>query len=120
MARTMIIAAAWLVSAGALAQAVVTRFVDLRDAQALAQLQQSNPAHVEKIRKILEGLQEKPERAEGDWLQKTFAARDVDLSRFVIKTSYPPKQVLQFTLDDVHYTMHLVRRDMVPVAIPAR
>jgi hypothetical protein len=113
MARTMIMVAAWLVATGAFAGDVVTRFVDLRDPQALAQLQKTNPAHVEKIRKILDGLLEKPERAESDWLQTTFAARDVDLSRMLIKTSYPPKQLLQFTLDDVHYSMDVVRRDLV-------
>ena len=47
-------------------------------------------------------------------LQTEFAAHDVNLSRFLIRTSNPPKQQLQFTLDQVRYTMHLVRRDMTP------
>jgi len=95
-------------------EGVVTSFVDLRNPQALAALKKSNPAHYEKIRLILDGLLEKPERAEGEWLQTEFDVHDVYLSRFVIKTSNPPKQELQFTLDQVRYTMHLVRRDMSP------
>ena len=87
--------------------------IDLRTPHALAILKRDNPAHYEKIRQILAGLEEKPERVEADWLQATFDARDVDLTRMIVKTSYPPKQVLNFRLDQVRYTMYVVRRDMV-------
>src|SRR6188768_4171286 len=66
-------------------------FVDLRAPQALENLKRDNPAHFEKLRQILAGLEEKPERVESDWLQATFNAQDVDLSRMIVKTSYPPK-----------------------------
>ena len=87
--------------------------VDLRTPQALENLKRDNPAHFEKIRQILAGLEEKPERVEGDWLQATFDAHEVDLSRMIVKTSYPPKQLLSFRLEQVRYTLYVVRRDMV-------
>ena len=94
--------------------------VDLRTPQALENLKRDNPAHFEKIRQILAGLEEKPERIEGDWLQATFNAQDVDLSRMVVKTSYPPKQLLSFRLEQVRYTLYVVRRDMVGLFQPVR
>ena len=94
--------------------------VDLRTPQALENLKRANPAHFEKIRQILAGLEEKPERIEGDWLQATFNAQDVDLSRMVVKTSYPPKQLLSFRLEQVRYTLYVVRRDMVGLFQPVR
>ena len=96
-------------SAGADPAAVV----DLRDAAALERLRQDNPAHHAAIRQILSGLAEQPARAEGDWLQATFDARDVDLSRLLLKTSHPPRQRLSFTLDTTRYTLHVVRSDLV-------
>jgi hypothetical protein len=93
--------------------------IDLSEPAALEELQRTNPAHLDKIRQVIAGLQERPERAEGTWLQVTFAARDVDLSRLLIKTSYPPKQLLKFTIDDSRYIMHVVRNDMVAQMRPA-
>jgi hypothetical protein len=92
--------------------------VDLRNSRALAELQQSNPAHFEKITQILSGLEAQPDRAEADWLQTNFAASEVELSRLLIKTSNPPKQTLRFRLDNVRYTMHLVRSDMKAESMP--
>ena len=90
-----------------------TTSVDLRDADALERLRQDNPAHYAAIRQILAGLAETPERVEGDWLQATFDARDVEVSRLLLKTSYPPRQRLSFTLDATRYTLHVVRSDLV-------
>lgn len=86
--------------------------VDLRDGGALERLRVDNPAHYAAIRQILAGLAEQPERAEGDWLQATFDAREVELSRLLLKTSYPPRQRLSFTLDTTRYTLHVVRSDL--------
>jgi hypothetical protein len=94
--------------------------VDLDDARAVAQLQESNPAHFAKIQKILAGLAEQPQRAEGDWLQVNFDATGVHLSRFMIKTSLPPKQHLQFRLDNVQYSMNLTRSDITASFMPAQ
>ena len=62
---------------------------------------------------------ERPERAEGDWLEVNIDASDVNLSELLFRTSNPPKQLLQFTLDDTRYLMHLVRRDVTVEAVPA-
>ena len=37
-----------------------------------------------KIRGLLDGLREEPKRAEADWQEVTFGARDVGLSRYLI------------------------------------
>ena len=98
----------------------VERTVDLRDAAALGQLRQTNPGHFVKIERILAGLLERPERAEGDWLQANFDAREVDLSRLMMKTSNPPRQVLRFTLEDTRYVLHVVRSDLVASPVVLR
>jgi hypothetical protein len=72
----------------------------------LENLQETNPAHFEKIEKIRVGLMEQPGRAGTGWLQTNFQAQDVTLSA-LIKTTDPPKKLLTFTLDDVRYTMHV-------------
>ena len=86
--------------------------VDLRDGAALEQLRHSNPTHFALIQRILRELAEKPERVEGDWLQTNFDARDVEWSRLLLKTSYPPRQLLRFKLDDTRYTLDVVRSDL--------
>ncbi len=96
------------------------RSVDLRSSEALAQLQAENPAHFAKIRQILAGLQEQPQRVEGDWLQVNFDASAVNLQRDLIKTSYPPKQLLTFRLDEVRYTLYVSRSDLTPRVMPAK
>ena len=93
--------------------AAAARTVDLRDAAALADLQRTRPAHYATVRRILADLEQQPDRADGDWLQTNFDARDVELSRLLLKTSYPPRQLLRFTLDDTRYTLHVTRSDLV-------
>ena len=93
----LLTALAMLAPGAAVADAIpAQRTVDLRDTGALGQLRRTNPAHFQKIERILAGLSESPERAEGHWLQTSFDAREVDLSRLVMKTSYPPRQMLRF------------------------
>jgi len=111
MSRLSTVVLALVVSMASFAEPPAT--IDLRTPQALEHLKRDNPAHFEKIRQILAGLEEKPERVEADWLQATFDAHDVDLARMIVKTSYPPKQLLSFRLDQVRYTLYVVRRDMV-------
>jgi len=93
--------------------AATTRTVDLRDAAALADLQRTRPAHYATVRRILADLEQQPDRAEGDWLQTNFDVREVELSRLLLKTSNPPRQLLRFTLDDTRYTLHVTRSDLV-------
>ncbi|MBI2347249.1 MAG: hypothetical protein HYV05_01205, partial [Deltaproteobacteria bacterium] len=51
--------------------------VDLNKPWALEALQQSNPTHYEKVRKILEGVLQQPDAAVARWIQTTFDGRDV-------------------------------------------
>lgn len=121
MVKLAAIALALTLGAAALAaEGAPAHTVDLRSAAALEQLRRSNPAHYAKIRQILAGLREQPERVEGDWLETRFDAHGVELSRFLFKTSDPPKQELRFTLDDVRYVMHVTRSDIAAAVAPAR
>ncbi|HEX7060626.1 MAG TPA: hypothetical protein VF200_01585 [Woeseiaceae bacterium] len=94
-------------------------WVDLTRRGALQELRTTNPEHFARIVEIVEGLREEPARAETDWLEVNFDAADVDLSKLLIRTSYPPKQSLTFTLDGTRYHLFVTRTDMVPRAIPA-
>ena len=118
MTRLIIFALALTLTA--IAAAELQRTVDLREPGALRALETSNPAHFARIRRALVALEERPDRAEGDWLEVNIDASDVNLSKLLFKTSNPPKQLLQFTLDDTRYLMHLVRRDINADAMPAR
>jgi hypothetical protein len=111
--RKWLVTLGWLAfTLGIAAPSMAADAVDLRDAAALENLRHSNPAHFARIQRILKELAEKPERVEGDWLQTNSDARDVELSRLVLKTSYPPRQLLRFSLDDTRYTLDVVRSDL--------
>lgn len=98
---------------------IAGRTVDLRAPHALEQLQRTDPARYRRLQEILVGLRERPERAEGDWLQVNFDASDVELSRYLFRTSDPPKQLLRFTLDDVRFVVYLTRVDLHAAVIRA-
>lgn len=117
MTRLITIAAALALTT--LADAQLQRTVDLREAGALQALQASNPKHFAKISRALAALEERPERAAGDWLEVNIGASNVNLSELSFRTSNPPKQLLQFTLDDTRYLMHLVRDDVTAETMPA-
>jgi hypothetical protein len=110
------------IAAGTLAGSVAGagETVDLTQQGALDRLRVTNPAHYEKIARIVAGLAEEPQRAETDWLQTTFNAQDVNLSRLLVLTSDPPKQSLSFTLDDVRYSMRVTRSDLTASIRPAK
>jgi len=121
MTRFALIVTTLMLSAWALAdEQAAPHTVDLRGPHALEHLQRVNPAHFGKIQDIVAALEEQPVRAEGDWLQVNFDARDVDLSRYLLRTSNPPKQLLRFTLDDVRYIMYVTRSDLTAMARPAK
>jgi len=109
---TLLALAATLGVVSAAEPAPTATTVDLRDAASLERLREQNPSHYAAIRQILAGLAEHPERLDTDWLQATFDARDVELSRLLLKTSHPPRQLLRFTLDDTRYALHVVRSDL--------
>lgn len=115
LAASIVITVAALGGGASLADGVV----DLTERGALEDLRASNPAHFERIVEIIEGLRQEPARAEGEWLQVTFGARDVDLSRLLLRTTNPPKQSLSFTLDDTRYRLFVTRTDLAAKVVPA-
>jgi hypothetical protein len=88
------------------------RNIDLREPHALESLRASDPAAYENIRRIINGLTTTPSLAAGNWLQVNFNARNVDLSRLIYRTSFPPVQLLQFSLGDTRYTLYVRRTDL--------
>jgi hypothetical protein len=91
--------------------------IDLNEPGTLEALQRSNPTHYEKVRKILEGVLQRPDTDVPRWIQASFAARDVSYVPVVL-TSHPPKRRLSFALDATRYeaviTLTNVRGDVVP------
>lgn len=116
--RVVVLTGILAFSSAAIAADPAARIVDLRDPEAYEMLRQTNPEHLAKIQEVIAGLREQPQRVEGNWLQMAVNARDVDLDRYIIRTSNPPKQLLQFTLDDTRYLMHVVRSDLVAQPVP--
>jgi len=92
--------------------------VDLNKPHSLETLQQSNPTHYEKIRKILDGILQQPDAAVPRWIQTNFDARKVDYVP-ILMTSLPPKRRLSFALDETRYeaviTLANVRAEIVPL-----
>jgi hypothetical protein len=120
MPRTAFAVAALAASMLGVADPVsVSRHVDLRDNKALVELERTNPRRYAQIQEIIAGLLADPRRAESGWLEASFDARDVDLEKLQFLTSYPPKQLLAFTVEDTRYTLHLVRTDLDAKAVPA-
>lgn len=95
-----------------------SRTVNLNKPGALEALQQSNPTHYEKVRKILDGILQQPAAAVPRWIQTNFDARNVSYMP-VLMTSDPPKRRLSFALDETRYetvvTLTNVRAEIVPL-----
>lgn len=119
MNRLIFVALMLALGVGVASAQGATRTVDLRDQRALEQLKASNPAHFESIRRIMAAVLERPEQVTESWLRTNFNAKHFSLQRGVLRTSDPPKQLLQFTLEDVRYKMYIIRSDVNPVVTPA-
>jgi hypothetical protein len=94
------------------------RTVNLNGPDSLEALQQSNPTHYKKVRKILDGILEQPDAAVPRWIQTNFDARNVSYVP-ILMTSAPPKRRLSFALDETRYeaviTLTNVRAEIVPL-----
>jgi hypothetical protein len=92
--------------------------VDLNAPGALAALEQSNRAHYEKVRRILQDIVDKRDSDVPRWMQTTFAAHDVSYAP-VLLTSDPPQRRLSFVLDTTRYqaivTLTNARGHIVPL-----
>jgi hypothetical protein len=93
------------------------RAVDLNEPGVLEALQSSNPAHYDKIRRILGGVLRQSDAGVPRWMQATFNALDVKYVPIVL-TSHPAKRRLSFSLDATRYEVIVVltnvRSDIVP------
>jgi hypothetical protein len=78
------------------------RTVDLNAEGALAALRQTNPAHFDKVARILEGVSRRPAAEVPRWMQVSFGAHDVSYVPVVL-TSHPPRRRLSFALDTTRY-----------------
>ena len=94
------------------------RTINLNKSGALEALEQSNPTHYEKLRKILDGILQQPDTAVPHWIQTSFDARNVSYTS-VLLTSNPPKRRLSFALDETRYeavlTLTKLRAEIVSV-----
>src|SRR5262249_13811233 len=94
------------------------RTVNLNKPGALETLQQSNPTHYDKVRKILNGIPQQPDADVPRWIQTSFDARNVSYAPFLL-TTRPPKRRLSFALDETRYeavlTVTKVRAEIVPL-----
>ena len=93
--------------------------MDLRAPGALDALQRANPAHYAKVEEILERTRRFPEAGPTRWLPASANASEVLYSEHLLRTSYPPKQTLRFRLDDVRYTVDVMRHDVAARLVPA-
>jgi hypothetical protein len=98
--------------------AVAGPTIDLDQPGALAALEQTNPAHHAKVKRILEGVNRRPGAEVPRWMRVAFDARAVEYPPIVL-TSHPAKRRLSFALDDTRYVAIVVlthlRGDVVPL-----
>jgi hypothetical protein len=94
------------------------RTINLNKPGVLEALQQSNPTHYEKVRKIMEDVLQKPDDDVHRWIQTNFDARNVSYAPILL-TSDPPKKRLSFALDDTRYeavvTLTNLRGEIMPL-----
>ena len=95
------------------------RAVDLDEPGALETLQYSNPAHYEKIRKILEGILLQRDEYVARWIYTDFDGHDVTYVPIVL-TSNPPKRRLSFVLDATRYKVAVALTNVLGEIVPAR
>ena len=84
------------------------RVVDLDEPGVLEAVQRSNPAHYEKVRKILDGVLQQKDAQVARWIRANFDGRDVSYGRILL-TSHPPQRRLSFALDATRYETTIVR-----------
>src|SRR5215475_15958294 len=93
------------------------RTINLNKPGALETLQQSNPTHYAKVRKILDGILQQPDADVPRWIQTSFDARNVSYAP-ILMTTRPPKRRLSFALDETRYEAVLTlegRAKIVPL-----
>jgi hypothetical protein len=97
----------------------LTPHIDLNESGALEAVARSNPAHYEKIRRILDGILQQPDAGVPRWIQANFDGHDVTYAPVVL-TSHPPKRRLSFALDATRYEAIIVLTNVRGEIVPLR
>jgi hypothetical protein len=105
------------VAAASGADTGLRRTVDLDAPGAIDRVRAANPAHVDKIVKIIEGVRQQPDSGVPRWLRVNFDAREVGYAPIVM-TSHPPKRRLSFALDDTRYEVVVILTNAAGVVTP--
>lgn len=108
----------WSVSSASAAPFVAVTSFDLNRSGVLERLRTSNPAHYEKIAKILDGLTQRPYDDVPRWINASFDAKYVNYSP-VLMTSYPAQRDLTFTLDFTRYRARITLTSRGAVVLPS-
>ena len=103
----------------AAAEAPTGRPVDLDAPGTLEVLQRSNPAHFERVQKILDGVLGQRDADVPRWIRVAFGGSDVRYAPIVL-TSYPPKRRLAFALDGTPYEAVITLTSVRGTIIPAK
>jgi hypothetical protein len=105
MTRTFV--AALVLALLSLPAAATTR-VDLGDDKALDAIQAQNPAQYEKLIGIMKAAGEVSCETLPEMLKVQYGATDIRCLGALVRTSYPAKRWLAFTLDDVAFSGNVV------------
>jgi hypothetical protein len=93
------------------AAAFPDKVVYLDGAADLAQLRATNPVHAARAEKILAAANELCRPEPGTISYAGFQARDISCSDMLLRTSFPAKRQIDFTLDDTRYIALVVITD---------
>ena len=80
----------------------IPKVMNLNDPIDMAEVAKINPAHYEKIEKIIKGINRQRSEQVARWIKVTFKANDVIFPEILL-VSLPPKRRLSFVLDDIRY-----------------
>jgi hypothetical protein len=116
MKRIVVAVALSMVPAAGTAEPRASR-VDLNRPGALDWLARENPAHYEKVSRILDDVVSMPVERVPGWIRTAFDGRNVLYTHLVL-TSYPPKRTLSFMLDDTLYVARVTLTSFKPRVIP--
>lgn len=86
----------------------------------LARLQASNPSHYARAERILAASDRLCRPGPAGLQLAAAAAEDISCSANFLRTSYPPKVEIRFTLDDTRYVALVTLTADRPRVIPAR